>query len=165
MEYASNGKANLGVTLGAIGTGLSAMEGLGMLGMGNRGNCHPYSFVSRDELYLVQQLANKDSEIATLKSESNTEEKMIEVYKQAHSEIANLRDRMDNGFKELQCEINTNRREQDQWNATQSVANANMSAAIATNHNSISAIRHIVDDITQVKVPNSAVCPGWGDIP
>ena len=32
VQYASNGKANLGVTLGAIGTGLGALAGAGGLG-------------------------------------------------------------------------------------------------------------------------------------
>lgn len=39
-EFASNGKGNLGVTLGAIGTGLAAFNNSGILGglFGNRCN-------------------------------------------------------------------------------------------------------------------------------
>lgn len=191
MEYASNAKGNLGVTLGAIGTGLSALSGNGILSNwfgGNNGynNCngrnngygcgngnnygYGYSdygcggFVSRGEARLLQDIATKDSQIALLSAESNTENKMIEVYKQAHSEIVNLRENTDRDLREIRREIDTNRREQDAWNASQSVANARISAAIAANENSILSLRHVIDDITMIKVPNRAVCPGWGDI-
>lgn len=157
MEYASNGKGNLGVTLGAIGTGLGILGGGSML-LGNNGggyymgngynNCG-----MRYDMELYNRIASKDSEIALLKSESNTEDKMIEVYKQVRSEI-----------KELEKEVQANRREQDAWNASQSVANAQMSAAIATNNNSIECIKHLLNNITVTKVPNTAVCPGWGSV-
>ena len=47
MEYASNSKGNLGVTLGAIGTGLGALSGTGLLSgfSGMSGN-----YVTKDEL-------------------------------------------------------------------------------------------------------------------
>lgn len=156
MEYASNGKGNLGVTLGAIGTGLGVLSGTGLLsgfnGMGMYG-CPHNGYVTKNELDYVQQLASKDSAIALLEAEKVSEQKMIEVYRQAHDEIVTLRNT-----------VEANRREQDAWNASQSVANAQMSAAIATNTNSIAAINNIIGQITQVRVPNSAVCPGWGAV-
>lgn len=40
-EYASNGKGNLGVTLGSIGTGLSVLNGaLGNIGIGGVNNAN-----------------------------------------------------------------------------------------------------------------------------
>lgn len=171
MEYSSNGKGNLGVTLGAIGTGLSILNGgLGLLG--NTGNVVAgmnnqipnIEFVSKDEMQMAQELSAKDSEIALLKAEQNSEIKMTEVYRQAHDEIAALRDRTADSIKEIQNEINSNRREQDNWNANQNVANAQMASAITTNTNSISALSNTMNAVTQVKIPNSAVCPGWGNI-
>ena len=42
VQYATNGKGNLGVTLGAIGTGLGALAGAGglgaLLGLGQQQN-------------------------------------------------------------------------------------------------------------------------------
>lgn len=178
MEYASNGKGNLGVTLGAIGTGLSilsgglgAASGLSNLMNGNSTNPSNNSgcmlnsnYVSKDEMNMIQSLAAKDSEIALLKADQASEIKMTEVYKQAHAEVAALRDNTAASLKELQTEINQNRREQDMWNANQNVVNAQVAAAIATNTNSISALQNCCNQITQLKIPNTAVCPGWGPV-
>lgn len=152
MEYASNGKGNLGVTLGAIGTGLGVLQnGMGLLGaspiVANS------NYATKEELTLMQKIMSKDSEIADLRAESAAESKMIEVYKQTRSEI-----------KELQNEINANRRDQDAWNASQSVINAQMASSITTNTNSIANLQNIVNQITMLKVPNTAVCPGWGPV-
>lgn len=145
MEYASNGKGNLGVTLGAIGTGLGALSNSGLLnGLFNNNNGN--SYVTKDELKYVQELAAKDSQIALLTSEQNTEVKIADV------------------FERLITRINSDKKEQAEWNASQSVANAQMSAAIATNANSIAGINNILNQITAIRVPNTAVCPGWGNV-
>lgn len=145
MEYASNGKGNLGVTLGAIGTGLGALSNSGLLnGFFNNNNGN--SYVTKDELKYVQELAAKDSQIALLTSEQNTEVKIADV------------------FERLITRINSDKKEQAEWNASQSVANAQMSAAIATNANSIAGINNILNQITAIRVPNTAVYPGWGNV-
>ena len=161
MEYASNSKGNLGVTLGAIGTGLGALSGTGLLSgfSGMSGN-----YVTKDEIAMVQQLSAKDSEIALLKAESDSEKKMIDSYRQARDEIVARRENTNASIKELQKEINQNRRDQDAWNTSQSVLNSQISSAITTNVNSIAALQNTVGQITMTKIPNSVVCPGWGDI-
>lgn len=154
MEYASNAKGNLGVTLGAVGTGLNLLTGgIGLMNAGSSLTNHASNYVTKDELRMAQDIASKDSQIALLSAESDSEKKMIEVYKQTRSEI-----------KELQDEVRDNRREQDAWNATQAVNNAQMSAAIAANAMSIANLQSCCSAITQLKIPNTAVCPGWGDI-
>lgn len=164
MEYSSNAKGNLGVTLGAIGTGLSLMDsGIGLLGRSGT-SAASSNFVSKEELKMSQELASKDSQIAILTADKASESKMIEVYKQSHSEVAALRDQVNSDIKELQNEINQNRRDQDLWNAAQNVANAQMSAAITANNTSIAGLQNIIGQITQVRVPNTAVCPGWGNV-
>ena len=58
VQYASNGKGNLGVTLGAIDTGLGAMAGAGGLAGifgGNRGNDPQEKPVTRYEMGLIQE--------------------------------------------------------------------------------------------------------------
>lgn len=163
MEYSSNAKGNLAVTLGAIGTGLGAIGNSGLFQENSHGG-RPNHYVTRDELGLVKELAMKDSEIALLHAESTAEDKMVEVYKQSHSEVAALREHVDSEVKDLRNQIDLNRREQDMWNANQSVINAQMSSAISTNTNSIKDIKAVLGEITQIKVPNNAVCPGWGDV-
>ena len=59
MQYASNGKGNLGVTLGAIGTGLGAMAGAGglagLLGLQRENNDPENCPVTRYEMGLIQE--------------------------------------------------------------------------------------------------------------
>lgn len=60
VQYASNGKGNLGVTLGAIGTGLGAMAGAGglagLLGVQRQDNNDPESRpVTRYEMGLISE--------------------------------------------------------------------------------------------------------------
>jgi hypothetical protein len=86
-------------------------------------------------------LAKKDSEIALLKSEQNTEVKIADVY-----------DR-------LITKINANQLAQAEWNAAQAVNNCKMSNAIAVNTNSISALQNCCNSITKLVVPKDAICP------
>ena len=99
MTYASNGKGNLGVTLGAIGTGLGVLGngilngGLFNLGARNNGcNGYPYSAngcnpcCSDDEL-VTRYDAGKDAKIASLEMEKSlleanafTDKKSLEMY-------------------------------------------------------------------------------------
>ncbi len=148
-EFASHGVANAGLTTGIIGTALGVLNGglgflngngRGIYGYGNMG-CPAPRIITQEDLNYVQELGKKDSQIALLQSEQNTEVKIADVYER------------------LITRINADRREQDAWNASQSVANATMSAAIATNTASISALNNTVAGITKTVVPITSVCP------
>ena len=145
-----NGKANAGLTLGIIGTALAGLMGIGggALGLASATNNTSSNYVTKDEMKMIQDLAAKDSEIALLTAESNTESKMIEVYKQAHAEVA-----------ALESIVNTNQANQQTWNAQQAVNNAQMASAIATNANSISAINTLLGGLTKTVIPSENVCP------
>lgn len=82
VQYATNGKGNLGVTLGAIGTGLGALAGAGgleaLLGRGQ--NTDPNEKpVTRYEMSLIRDAIAKDSEIAALKGQLYTDNKIAVV--------------------------------------------------------------------------------------
>ena len=100
ISYASNGKGNLGVTLGAIGTGLGVLGsnilGNGLGGLFNNGCNAPAGYngyaynrpvcCSDDEL-VTRYDAGKDSRIATLEMEKAlleanafTDKKSLEMY-------------------------------------------------------------------------------------
>ena len=75
VQYATNGKGNLGVTLGAIGTGLSALGGTNILnGLLGRGDPEDRP-VSRYEINLI-------AENAALKSQMYSDSKAAELQKQ-----------------------------------------------------------------------------------
>lgn len=140
MEYSSNGKGNLGVTLGAIGTGLSVLNGgLGLVGNGWNGyhNTDGGRYVTKDELDYVQTISAKDSEIALLKSEQNTEVKIADVYER------------------LITRINADARAQADINATQMVYNANANSAISVLQNQVG----VLNGLTKTVVPINNVCP------
>lgn len=163
MEYASKGVAGAGLGLGIAGTALGLMNGGGgilgnLTGCGTSvgdmasavravtdvagmNRCSENTPVTRYELNMAQALAAKDSEIALLKSEQNTEIKIADVYER------------------IMTRVNADQRAQADWNATQMVNNAQMSAAIATNSNSIAGLQNCCEKITKLVVPADAVCP------
>ena len=146
MEYASLGVGNAGLATGIIGTALGVLNGgLGLLS-GNTGTNANNGYVTKDELKYVKELAQKDSQISLLQSEQNTEVKITDVYER------------------VMTRVNADQRAQAEWNASQSVANAQMSAAIATNASSIAALQGCCNQITKLVVPNSSICPGWGTV-
>lgn len=154
FNAAGSGTTALGIVGTVLGGLATVMSGNGLLGIGaNAGGTRGMpnandsnTFVSKAELEMTQELAKKDSEIALLKSEQNTEIKIADVY-----------DR-------LISKINQNQKEQADWNAQQSVNNATISAAIATNAQSIASLQNCCSQITKLVIPNSAVCPGWGNV-
>ena len=141
----SAGVAGAGLGLGIAGTALALLQNGGLGGiLGGLGGCNQYA--TKSDIAYSQELAKKDSEIALLKSEQNTEIKIADVY-----------DR-------LLTRINADRQAQADWNAAQMVNNCSMSNAIAVNTNSISALQNCCNSITKLVVPNSAICPGWGAV-
>lgn len=80
MEYASNAKGNLGVTLGAIGTGLGILDGgASMLGkvLGNNSTSEGAT-VSRYELGLVTDTINEKIENSYLRGQLDFANKSAE---------------------------------------------------------------------------------------
>lgn len=82
MEYASNAKANTGVALGAVGTGLGVLASAGglagVLGVAPRNNppADPGDRpVTRYEMGLYKEISEKNDEIVLLKANKYTDDK------------------------------------------------------------------------------------------
>lgn len=156
MEYASNGKGNLGVTLGAIGTGLGILNGgLGLMtggvmnaGCNNGCGCSENQVVNRYELTMAQELAAKDGEIALLKADNYTDQKIVEVYTNLEGQI-----------NTLAAEVRANEKAQQGVNMQQAVYNGTNTATISCLQQQVAALQ----GLTKLVVPNSSVCPGWGN--
>jgi hypothetical protein len=92
MEYASNGKANAGLTTGIIGTSLAGLLTLGGMNGGNGGILgglfgRPAGYVQTPE----GKIGQLESEIAFLRSENYADKVGNEVYKALDAKIsANL---------------------------------------------------------------------------
>lgn len=98
--------------------------------------------ISRYEAGMMQELSNKDSKIALLESNIYTDQKIADVYER------------------LNVKINANKAEQDAVNLQQVAYNATNSATINCIQNQVAQLY----GITKLVVPNTSVCPGWGNV-
>lgn len=144
-EFASKGVAGSGLGLGIAGTALGVLNGglgniLGGLGgwNGNGYNCSENMPVNRYELNQEAKIADLQSQIALRDANTYNDQKLLEVYKYFDGKIEGINHRL--------CD-------QAVWNATQTATISCMSGQIAQLYG-----------LTKLVVPNSSVCPGWGNV-
>lgn len=151
MEFASKGLGVTGATLGGVALGTSLLNGgLGNLlgGWGNNGwnngacVCSDNMPVNRYELDLQQKNAGLESENALLKSNVYTDQKLTEVFTV-----------LDGRIREMQ-------KEQTKINTEQAVYNGVNTATLGCMQGQIAQLY----SLTKLVVPNTSVCPGWGDV-
>lgn len=134
-EFASKGVAGSGLGLGIAGTALGVLNGgLGNL-LGGWGNCNcpENTPVTRYELGMENQIIQKDSEIALLKSNIYTDQKIADVYERLNLKIGGV-----------EAAVNA-----------QAVYNATMNGTIGCMQNQIAALQAL----TKTIVPITNVCP------
>lgn len=143
-EFASKGVAGAGLGLGIAGTALGILNGglNGVLGMSNNCSCSDNMCVNRYELDLENKIVSKDSEIALLKSNIYTDQKLTDVY------------------SNLQAQLNTIKENQNAVNMQQAVYNGTNTATINCIESQIAQLQ----GLTKLVVPNTSVCPGWGNV-
>lgn len=135
MEYSSNAKGNLGVTLGAVGTGLGLLDGgaslLGRMLGGNPVNANPGDKpVTRYEMDLIKGSIKQEIENSYLRGKLDTAEKLEGVQKQFTEQVA---------------------------------FNATVSANVGAVAQQTVELKNSFDRLTRVYVPNDHVSPGWGN--
>lgn len=153
-EFASKGVAGAGLGTGIAGLSLgvlNAMNGCGILGgLFNGGNCCSENTpVNRYELGLTQDLASKDARIGLLESQVYVDQKLTEVVKDYTGQI-----------NALAAEVRANKDAQTAVNMNQAVYNGTNTATISCIQGQIAALQ----GLTKLVVPNTSVCPGWGDV-
>lgn len=98
-EFASSGKGNLGVTLGAIGTGLSVLNGglgnvLGGLGWGGwngNGMCGDNALINRYEAAQSARISELETEVKLRDANTYTDGKILDTYKYFDGELKDIR--------------------------------------------------------------------------
>lgn len=137
-EFASKGVAGSGLGLGIAGTALGLLNGgLGNI-LGTNCGCSENMMVSRYELGQEQKIAHLESQIALRDANIYSDQKLVEVYKDLSARI--------NG---LEAGLNA-----------QAVYNATNTATI----NCIQGQVAQLFGLTKLVVPNTSVCPGWGNV-
>ena len=144
-EFASKGVAGSGLGLGIAGTALGVLNGglgnlLGGIGMNTNGacGCSENMMVTRYELGQEQKIADLQSQIALRDANIYNDSKLLEVYKYFDGKLETVNSKL--------CD-------QAVWNATQT-------ATIGCMANQIAAL----NSLTKLVVPNTSVCPGWGNV-
>lgn len=140
-EFASKGVAGSGLGLGIAGTALGLLNngGLGNLfGGGYNCGCSGNMAVNRYELGMQTELAAKDGKIALLESNIYTDQKLND-----------LRNYIDAKVGAVEGAVNA-----------QAVYNATNTATI----NCIQGQVAQLFGLTKLVVPNTSVCPGWGNV-
>lgn len=137
MEFASNGKGNLGVTLGAVGTGLALLgnNGGGILGGLMGGGCSENAVVNRYEAGMQQRIAALETEV-----------KLRDANTYTLTEVNKLRDYFEHRFDRVEHEL-----------CDQKTYNAVNTASITCIQGQIAQLM----GLTKLVVPNSSICPGW----
>ena len=105
--------------------------------------------ISRYEAAMMDKLAAKDAEIATLKADQYTDSKIVEVTKYVDGKIENLA-----------REVRANKEEQAAINLKQATYNGVNTATLQCMQGQIAQLL----GLTKLVVPNSSVCPGWGNV-
>lgn len=141
MEYASKGLAGTalgfgigGTALGVLGNGLANLLNPG----NNASNCHENMPVNRYELAQEQEIAGLKSENALLKANTYGDQKLLELYKYFDGELKSIRNEL--------CD--------------QKVYNATNNAAIGCIQGQVAQLY----SLTALRIPNTSVCPGWGNV-
>lgn len=149
----SQGQGALNTVLGAVGTYGTLQSGaLGNLfgsNCNNRCGCSDDMPVSRYEAGMMLSINAKDAEIALLKADKYTDQKLVEVTKY-----------IDGKVEALAGEVRANKEQQNQINLNQAVYNGTNTAAIGCIQDQIAQLM----SLTKLVVPNGSVCPGWGNV-
>lgn len=138
-EFASKGVAGAGLGTGIAGLSLGVLNSAGGLLGGMFGNRCGQGYTT-DNTMLLNEIANRDAELAFYKSKSYSDESDLAVYKYFDGKIRELENRIRD-------------------NEVQQVAfNSNTTAAISTTANQIATLQALVAGITKTAVPTSAIC-------
>lgn len=145
MEFASKGVAGAGLGLGIAGTALGVLSGgLGNV-LGNGWGVNPGAPVCHENMPVNRYEAEKDAKIAKLESDLALRDATTYIL----GETGKLRDYVDNRFAAVEHQL-----------CDQAVYNAANTATVGCISGQVAQLY----SLTKLVVPNTAVCPGWGNV-
>lgn len=141
-KYASKGVAGTGLGLGIAGTALGLLSGNnGILGniLGGCGNgCSADHYVNRYEAEQSARIAELETEVKLRDANTYTDGKILALYQYVDGKVSSIEAQI--------CQ--------------QNVYNATNTAAIACIQGQIAQLQ----GLTKTVIPNSSICPGWGEV-
>ena len=140
-KYASKGVAGTGLGLGIAGTALGLLAGNNGLNLFNNGcnnGCGDNALVNRYEASQSARIAELETEVKLRDSNIYTDNKILALYQYVDGKIQNIEGQI--------CQQNV-------YNATNTATINCMAGQIAQ-----------LMSLTKLVVPNTSVCPGWGDV-
>ena len=141
-DFASKGVAGAGLGLGIAGTALGLLNGgnLGGIlgGWGGNNCCSENTPVNRYELSQQQKISELQAGIALRDANTYNDQKLLELYKY-----------VDGKFNAVESQI-----------GAQAVYNATNTAALNCIQGQVAQLY----SLTKLVVPNTSVCPGWGNV-
>ena len=141
-KYGSKGATGAALGLGIAGTALGllggGLNGTGLFNNNANGGCNEDHYVNRYEATQSARIAELETEVKLRDSNIYTDSKILELYKY-----------VDGKFGIIENEL-----------CDQRVYNATNTAAITCMQSQIAQLA----SLTKVVVPNSSICPGWGDV-
>ena len=139
-KFASKGVAGTGLGLGIAGTALGLLAGgnncLNLFG--NNCHCGDGAVVNRYEAQQSARIAELETEVKLRDSNIYTDNKILALYQYVDGKFANVESQI--------CQQNV-------YNATNTATINCISGQIAQLMN-----------LTKLVIPNSSVCPGWGNV-
>lgn len=141
MEYASKAVGNAGLTTGIIGSALGAMNsGIlpSLFGGGQNCVCSDDRMVNRYEAAQAARIAELETEVKLRDANTYTDQKILDLYRYVDGKF--------DGVNAAICQQNV-------YNATNTAALGCLQGQVAQ-----------LFSLTKLVVPNTSVCPGWGDV-
>ena len=137
-EFASKGVAGSGLGLGIAGTALGLLNN-GAGGILNwMGNCNNGG--------ALEKISALESAVALRDANIYNDQKLLELYKYVDGELKDIR------------------REMCDNKLSQAVINAKFESGIDVLGTQVMSINNTIGKLTKVVIPNSSICPGWGDV-
>lgn len=139
-EYASKGVAGsaLGIAIGAGALSLLNGGNLGGILGGGNNRCHEDHYVNRYEAEQAARIAELETEV-----------KLRDANTFALGELNKMRNYVDAKFDTVNAQL-----------CSQAVYNATNTATLNCMQGQIATLMNL----TKVVVPNSSICPGWGNV-
>lgn len=139
-EYASKGVAGsaLGIAIGAGALSLLNGGNLGGILGGGNNRCHEDHYVNRYEAEQAARIAELETEV-----------KLRDANTFALGELNKMRNYVDTKFDSINAQL-----------CSQAVYNATNTATLNCMQGQIATLMNL----TKVVVPNSSICPGWGNV-